>query len=76
MVFINKVNNYMFRPIADNVRTIDTTPISRPPINYPPQYQPNTEGPHPTPPSIDPLHIPPDKLTCSTMMRSQHHHTV
>jgi len=78
MVFISKVNNYMFRPKAaiiyhkpttspqPNVRTIDTTPISRSPINYPPT--PNT---YPTkeihtPPFIDPLDIPLDKVTCST----------
>jgi len=43
------------------MRNIVTTPISQPPINYPPHTYPNKQI-H-TPPFIDPLDIPLDKLT-------------
>jgi len=48
-----------------NVRTIDTTPTSWPPINYP---FPNTYSTREiyTPPFIDPLDVPLNKLICNT----------
>ena len=47
------------------LRGDDTTPTSRPPINHHPPNTYPTKEVH-TPPFIDPLDIPLDKLTCST----------
>ena len=51
MVFINEVNNYMFRPKAAIFR------LSQLELLPPPQIH--------TPPFIDPLDIPVDELTCN-----------